>query len=150
MNTKKIMKEFMTLGYSGQGVRTERLEDVVIGNYIILRVSYLGIQVIWLGNGNKLLIPWEIVDLFTSLNTKCGEKILWEGDDEEADKVERLIYLFVFLINQFNWSRGRVFLEILGIICELGTQELREWIEQEFKEKLPPLELTTVEKTTLI
>ena len=150
MNTKKIMKEFMTLEYSGQGVRTDRLEDVLIGNYIILRISYLGLQVIWLGNGNKLLIPWEVVDLFTSLNTKFGEKILWEGDDEEADKVERLIYLFVFLINQFNWSRGRSFLEVLGIICELGTQELREWIEQEFKEKLPPLELMTVEKTTLI
>ena len=50
MNTKKIMKEFMTLGYSGQGVRTERLEDVVIGNYIILRVS-LSVERRYYGKG---------------------------------------------------------------------------------------------------
>jgi hypothetical protein len=150
MNTKKIMKEFMTLGYSGPGVRTDRVEDTVLGNYIILRTSYNGFQIIWLGNGNKLSIPWKIVDLFTSLNVGCGEKIIWEGYDEEADIVERLIYLFVLLINEFNWSRGKDFLETLGTICELGTIELREWIETEFKEKLPPLELITVEKTTLI
>lgn len=150
MNTKKIMKEFMTLGYSGPGVRTDRVEDTVLGYYIILRTSYNGFQIIWLGNGNKLSIPWKIVDLFTSLNVRCGEKIIWEGYDEEAEKVERLIYLFVLLINEFNWSRGKDFLETLGTICELGTTELREWIETEFKEKLPPLELVTVEKTVLI
>lgn len=150
MNTKKVMKEFMTLGYSGPGVRTDKLDDSVLGNYIILRTSYTGFQVIWLGNGNKLSIPWKIVDLFTSLNVGAGEKILWEGYDEEADKVERLIYLFIRLINEFNWCQGRNFLETLGTICELGTTELREWIETEFKEKLPPLELTTVEKTVLI
>lgn len=150
MNTKAIMKEFMKVGYSGPGNRVDKLEDIVLGNYIIARITYSGIQVIWLGNGNRLSIPWEIIDLFSSLNTIYGEKILWEGYKEEADDIEKLIYLFVFLINQFNWSRGKSFLDALGMISEIGTHNLREWIEKEFNEKLPPLELVTLERTIQI
>lgn len=149
MNTVGILKEFMTLDYS-PGNRTEKLDDVVLGNYIIARITYDGIHILWLSCGNKLWIPWKVIDLFTSLNTKWGEKILWEGYDEEAPYLDRLIYLFVLLINQFNWGRGKDFLETLGTICEIGTTKLREWIQTEFKEKLLPLELTTVEKTIQI
>ena len=108
----------------------EGLEDVVIGNYIIARITGHGLRVLWLLNGNKLKISWKMVDLFTSLNTINGEKVMWEGKhDTNEDKVGKIIYLLVLLINQFNWGKAKDCLETLACICETGTEYFREWIE---------------------
>lgn len=150
MNTKDILREFMALAYSS-GKPMEGLEDVVIGNYIIARITGHGLRVLWLLNGNKLKISWKMVDLFTSLNTINGEKVMWEGKhDTNEDKVGKIIYLLVLLINQFNWGKGKDFLETLACICETGTEEFREWFEKEFGEKLQPIELITAKENILI
>ena len=150
MSTKDIFKEFMTLAYSS-GKVMEGLEDIVIGDYIIARITGHGLRVLWLLNGNKLRISWKMVDLFTSLNTTNGEKVVWEGKNRGGeDNVEKIIYLLVLLINQFNWGKGKDFLETLACICETGTGEFREWFEKEFGEKLQPIELITAKESILI
>ena len=147
---KDLFTEFLALSWKGHGSRTSSLEDVILGNYIIARISYSGITVIWLANGNKLKIPWEWVDLFSSLNTIYGDQILWNRDKEGLDRVDRIICKFTLLINQFNWNKGEDFLNTLADICDLGTKDFIEWYYTESGEKLEPIKLITANETIKI
>jgi len=147
---KELFKEFLALSWSGHGNRMRGLEDVTLGDYIIARITDFGITVIWLVNGNKLRIPWEWVDLFSSLNTIYGERILWKKEKIDDDGIDKLIYRFTLLINQFNWGKGTDFLSTLADICNLRTNEFIEWYSTESGEKLKPLELITVDETIKI
>lgn len=144
---KKLVQEFMAIGYSREK-RMSGLEDIIISEYTIGRLTESGLLVIWLVSGNKLKIPWEYIDIFSSLNTVSGEQILYRGLSE--DPAEKIIYWFVLLINQLNWGKGKKFLDTLSNICELGTKDLREWFEKEFGEKLRPLEMVTIDSTLII
>ena len=97
---KKLVNEFMALGYVREN-RMKGLEDVIISEYILGRLTGSGLLVIWLASGNRLKIPWEYIDIFSCLNTVSGEQILYKGRDTEDD-VAKIIYWFVLLINQFN------------------------------------------------
>lgn len=145
---KKLVTEFMVLGYNNRKKRMEGLEDVLISEYILGRLTESGMQIIWLASGNKLKIPWEYIDIFSSLNTLSGEQIMYRGLPE--DSVDKQIYWFVLLINQFNWGKGKNFLDTLSNICEQGTSDFRKWFEEEFNQKLRPLEMVTADKTMLI
>ena len=149
---KDIFEEFLSLSWNGYGVRpkTDIIEDVVIGDYIIARVGGFGILIVWLVNGNKVKIPWEWLDIFTSFNTIHGERVLWLKESEVRDKIDQIIYKFTLLVNQFNWGKGREFLETLADICSTKTSEFREWFSTETGEKLKPLELRMVDNTILI
>ena len=148
---KEIFEEFMSLSWNGHGVRPNTgIEDVVLGDYIIARVSGSGILVIWLANGNKVKIPWEWLDLFTSFNTIHGERVLWLKEDSIDDKIDEIIYKFTLLVNQFNWGKKDEFLCTLADICSIGTKEFIEWFNTESGEKLRPLELRLVDNTIVI
>ncbi len=150
---KDIFEEFLSLSWNGHGVRPSKeiIEDVVLGDYIIARVSGSGILIIWLVNGNKVKIPWEWLDLFTSFNTIHGERVLWNGGNlRRDDNVSEIIYKFTLLINQFNWGKGEDFLCTLADICSIGTKDFIEWFNTESGEKLRPLELRMVDNTVII
>ena len=148
---KDIFKEFMTIAWTGPGDRFASLADTSLGKYIIARISGKGISVIWLLNGNRLKIPWEWVDLFTSFNAINGERVLWTGKSASLeDDIDYIIYKFTLLINQYNWGKGQDFLETLADICERKTEKFREWYRQEFGEKLSPLEFITLEGNLLL
>ena len=147
---KELFLEFLALSWAGHGDRMRGLEDIILGEYIIARITSSGITVIWLVNGNRLKIPWEWVDLFSSLNTIYGERIMWKREGSDDDKIDRIIYKFTLLINQFNWGKGEDFLNTLADICSLGTSEFIEWHNTESGEKLKPLELMTAEETIKI
>lgn len=144
---KDLFIEFLSLTWGGHGNRTTTLEDTILDDYVISRVTDLGMAIIWLTNGNKLKIPWEWIDLFSSLNTVYGERILWTNRNTTTlDKIDTFIYKFTLLINQFNWGRGKEFLGTLGDLCNLKTNEFIEWYYTESGEKLKPLELITVDE----
>ncbi len=147
---KDIFKEFMAIAWNGYGNRMSGLTDTSLGNYIITRISGRGISVIWLLNGNRLNIPWEWTDLFTSFNTINGERVLWAGQKEIEDEVDQTIYDLTLLINQYNWGKCGEFLETLANVCEHKTEKFREWYKQEFGEKLNPLEFITLEGNMLL
>ena len=149
---KSLFEEFLSLSWHGYGVRSkgDTVDDIILGDYIIARVSSSGILIIWLVNGNKVKIPWEWLDIFTSFNAIHGERVLWLNKSEVNDKIDEIIYKFTLLVNQFNWGKGKEFLETLADICSIGTSEFREWFNTESGEKLRPIELSMVENTIII
>ena len=129
---KSLFEEFLSLSWHGYGVRSkgDTVDDIILGDYIIARVSSSGILIIWLVNGNKVKIPWEWLDIFTSFNAIHGERVLWLNKSEVND-----------------WGKGKEFLETLADICSIGTSEFREWFNTESGEKLRPIELSMVDNT---
>lgn len=144
---RELFLEFLALSWSGHGERMRGLEDIVLGDYIIARLLDSGIIVIWLANGNRIKIPWEWVDLFTSFNVIYGERVLWKKDIAKYDNVEKIIYKMTLLVNQINWGRKAEFLENLADICSLGTKDFIEFFRVESGETLRPLEFRTASNT---
>ena len=147
MNSKNLFKEFMVLGYY-PGTKISSLTDIPTSNYTIIRVTRDGWNVISFRNGTNIYIPWELVDLFSSLNTWGGQRII--ECSEAEDNVDSTIIDFLRLVNFINKKQGDSFIEILSKICSTGTGEFREWFQNNFKKSIRPIELNTLDKFRII
>ena len=74
MTHRDILKEFLVLGYT-PGLRKTGLRDISLSDYTIVRITYNGWNVINLLNGTNIFIPWELTDIFESLNTWGGDRL---------------------------------------------------------------------------
>ena len=142
---KKLFSEFTTLNWVGFSFRDIGLEDLILDEYILARLTSEGLEIIWLANGNHLKIPWEWIDLFSSFNTINGEKVMWLNIKPGDDDIDKTIYRFTYLINTFNWSKGKEFLDTLADICSSRTDAFIKWFSEKTGETLKPLELRTAD-----
>lgn len=141
-----VFSEFMELSYTpGCGVPWKGISDMKIKEGIIARKTENGVKVLYLTNGNSLFVPKEWIDLFSQLNAHSGEKILYVNSLPENDKIGTLIYLFLRLVMFIDAEKGEKILSILSDICELGTQEFRNKLEEEYEVSLRPLEFRSLD-----
>ena len=129
MKNLEMFNNFIGLGYK-KGIRRDKLIDMPVRNFIILRTTWPGKTIYYLDSGNSLFIPWEWIDLFTSFYIHSGSEVLYFDQPEEAYEgyFECFIWLCTDLMKYFGPSKieGDGFLDTLGNICNLGTEKFRE------------------------
>ena len=145
MTHRDILKECLVLGYT-PGLRKTGLRDISLSDYTIVRITYNGWNVINLLNGTNIFIPWELTDIFESLNTWGGDR-LYRLSREGIDKIDKEIYYLLSLTTYIWRTDGKeMFLNCLAKICSLGTSEFREWYLDEFEKRLSPIEFNSLDK----
>lgn len=144
-----IFTEFMNLYYTSSGSKSKTLKDIPLKPGIIVRVTENNYTIHYLTNGNYIRIPWEYVDLFSSLNTYAGDRIL-NDRMEECTAVNKLIRHFIILLKYLSVGNGDLFLYTLAEICEIGTKDFRDWYNIKFNKKLNPIEIFSLDKNIII
>lgn len=138
MKIENIFTEFMSLYYQDSGVKSSSLKDITIQSGVIARYSETGCTIYYLTTGNYIRIPWKFMDLFSSLNTYSGDRIL--RSLEPQTDLERFIYLFTKFVGSLNNSLGDSIISVLSDIIDLGTGNFREWYKNKFNKTLEPVE----------
>lgn len=137
---KKIFSEFINLSYTPS--KTRFFRDFKISECIICREDENGYTIIYLYNGTRFNIPWEISDIFSSFNVYLGSRIeyLSKNSKDNIDNTIRLLtQLFIYLGNRLHNVQGQEVLDILGELSLLSTEDFRDWYNKEFKIELKPL-----------
>ena len=154
---KLIVKDFITLTEykPGNFVRFNGIKDYKVSEYIILRRQFGNYYVLFLFNGSMITIPWEWIDLFSSMNVSNGNEIKYIMQSplrEEEDDVVTMTGLRFFGISEIigrSFSRFSIdsdkFIEFLSEIGNTGTTDFRDWIDSEFGLKLPNLEFDSID-----
>lgn len=144
MKIENIFTEFMALYYRNNGVKPGSLKDISIGSGVIARCNEIGCTIYYLTTGNYIRIPWEMMDLFYSLNTYSGNRIM---SLEAIGNIEQLIQGFTKFISLLNNNpRESVIMPVFTSILDLGTREFREWCLSKFDKKLDPIEFFSPNK----
>ncbi len=141
---KELFEEFMELSYS-PGDRQRNLTDNIIQEFILCRLSYSSLQVIFLHSGSYIEIPWKWLDVFSSFNTLFGHRVLCENVTESSDNIEKIILLFLDLLSSYAARRYQLFLSVLYKIGEIKTADFREWCKEEFGEDFEPITVISVD-----
>lgn len=160
MRLKDIFKEFKDLYYSIPNVSNlVDFKDIYFGNLMILRITKYEYKIYYLKDGVFITIPWSWIDLFSSLNTHSGEKILYSGINEDSDDIDKFIYYFLNLIISFYSNNDSKFFKVneyLLKILELGTNNFINWFNELYIDEkinnhfLKPIEYNSLEKFKLI
>lgn len=143
MTQKQIFKEFIALGYDGPGTRIPGLTDVQLAYYVIARITSTGCTVINLLSGTTIHLPIGWIDLFESLNTWGGNRILKALPE---DKIDKTILNFQTLNVRMARRQGEYFMNTLSEICTTGTLDFREWLKSECKLRIKPIEFSSLDK----
>lgn len=148
---KDLFNEFMILDYLGHENKIpNHFKDIDLNNYIILRQNESW-QILYLTNGNSITFPREFINIFNSLNTYYGDKILYkEPLNINDDKISGLIYNMILLISSINSNKLQNILNTITTICTIGTKELREFFKDNYNKVLDPIRLDTVDKSIII
>jgi hypothetical protein len=144
MKIENIFTEFMALYYRNNGVKPSSLKDIALGSGVIARCSDLGCTIYYLTTGNYIRIPWEIMDIFYSLNTYSGNRIL---SLEPSGDIERFIWEFTKFVGLLNNNApDSVVIPVFTDILDLGTKKFREWYFNKFNKKLEAIEFFSPDK----
>ena len=143
MKIENIFIEFMSLYYQNSGIKPSSLKDISIQSGVIARLTKIGCTIYYLTTGNYIRIPWEFIDLFSSLNTYSGNRIL---SIEPKNYVEKFIHLFIKFINLLNNQEGYTLVPVLSEIVSIKTNTFREWYKNKFNKNLEPIEFFSPDK----
>lgn len=138
---KNIFEEFIKLYYTRTGDKTQIIRDTMIKPGIIARKVEDGIYIYYLLSGFYIRIPWDISDLFQSLNTYSGDRLLFNASSKCEDNIDQFIIENLKLICFLNRNDGDGFLNTLSRICDLGTFDFVEWYEKNYNKVLGNIEL---------
>lgn len=119
--------------------------DIGLYNYTILRMAAGYVTLISLTSGVTIKIPYSWFDLFSSLNTWGGHRILLYKE-KPMDNVSRIIHLGFYMIYYYSQRKSKEFISVLSEICKVGTAEFREWILEEFGKTLMPIEFRSIDR----
>lgn len=147
MRIENIFTEFMSLYYKNSGIKPGSLKDINIGSGVIARLDSIGCTVYYLTTGNYIRIPWEYIDLFSSLNTYSGNRILSLNSETDVEKFIQLFVKFINLLNNGsnNESNSSV-VSVLMNILDFGTRKFREWYLSKFNKNMEPVEFFSPDK----
>ena len=143
MRPKEIFSEFITLGYS-PGIRPTGLKDISLSNYMIARITRDGWNILNLYNGTNIFISWSLVDIFDSLNTWGGDRVL--NCIEIKDSIDEVILTSLSLVILLSKGQGNLFIEALMKLCNLGTKIFQEWCLVEFNLEIYPIEFNSLDR----
>lgn len=153
MSLVDIFSEYLSLSHT-PGIRSDKIKDIPISEYIIARKCFSGCKIIYLHNGSTVFIPWKWIDIFSSLNVHSGDRISYireNIDTEDLGLIDKIILLFsrlvYFLDRGLSGISSEEFLTVLGDISSTGTKVFRDWCSENFEIKLDPLEYTSIDKS---
>lgn len=143
MTIENIFIEFMSLYYNSSGSKSATLKDIPIEPGIIARCSDLGCTIYYLTTGTYIRIPWEMMDLFSSLDSYSGHRIL---SLEPKNDIEKFIFNSLYLINSINTRKGDIIISALSNVVDIGTLHFREWYTNRFNKKILAIECFSPDK----
>lgn len=151
---KNIFKEFYELSYKDSPVTTTvLLKDSCISSIdnIILRRQSSGNLICSLLNGTSIFIPIVWVNMFSSLNVYCGDRIFWGETKtlDTGDKVDKLCFLMTYLLYLLDSLGTRDFekdiLDTIERIGAVGTEDFRHWLKDKYDLDFPCLEYRSLD-----
>ena len=143
MKIENIFLEFMSLYYNNVGTKPDSLKDISLSSGIIARYTDIGCTIYYLTTGNYIRIPWNIMDLFLSLNTYSGNRIIYERAE---NAIELFIQLGVKFVNSIDNNSSQDTIAIFSEILELGTKNFRKWYIDRFNRDLGMIEFFSPDK----
>ena len=139
---KDLFSEYYSLSYY-PGQKPRSTKDIRVKDYMILRTSGEGWNILNLWNGTSILIDHKLIDFFIGLNIWGGARFIGL---EPEDKVERFIQQLLILVGTAERRDMEKFLMVLGDLLGTGTTEFREWVNSETGEKFSPIEINSLDK----
>ena len=82
-----VFQEFMELYYNKPGIRPSSFKDIGLCDYTIARLTKDGCTIYNLTNGTNIKIDWKWLDLFSSLNTFSGHKIIMQNTEDSTRSI---------------------------------------------------------------
>ena len=147
----EILDTYLKLGYKECLRQNIGIKDKELLPFIINRSSYTGETIYYLKTGASLFIPWDWIDLFRGLFYYEGDLVL---RNTSSDYYEKFIRLFTNLqsypIDQCTKIDGENYLEILGDVCNLGTEKFRDFLKLTYDLSYEPLEYRSLSKNFTI
>jgi len=145
-----IFREFINLGYKS-GTLPSKDRDIHVKDLIIMRIGNSYLKILYLFNGSCLNIPWSWIDLFSSLNTWGGDRILFQCQEERENPIANFIEDFINIAASTSCSRvSSEFLDWMSDACEIGTRVFKDWCIREgffeVEKKLGPFEFVSIDK----
>ena len=146
----ETMEEFLQLAYSPPSIPGKSgLRDIYLADYTFARLVNGRLEIQFMTNGMNITIDKGWLDLFHSLNTWGGHRILNYPISQETDsRDDRLIFEMMKLLNVYLYQSGRgdEFLRSLAEVCHLGTQSFRGWLKENYGISLEPIIYNSLEK----
>lgn len=153
---KEIFNEFYKLSYSASLENNKSLppfSDHIVTDYVILRIMSTGYTIYYLYNGSFIFIPEKWIDIFSSLDTHSGDRVVDSYlNCREIIENDSLIRFGVLMINLVHYINGRLskidgdkLLETLGELSVIGTKKFRDWCSSEFGLNLDPIEYRSLD-----
>ena len=139
-----VFQEFMELYYNKPGIRPSSFKDIGLCDYTIARLTKDGCTIYNLTNGTNIKIDWKWLDLFSSLNTFSGHKIIMQNIEDLDNKIDKTIVLFLKFQAALDNRKGTDVLDNLAKLSRVKTVDFREWYLEEYGEILDPIEYTSL------
>lgn len=144
MTQKELFSQFLKITVPSP-LDLSREKDIVVGDFIIARLNSDGCCIHYLKKGDKLEIPKEWLDLFSSFNVHSGAQCI-HLKDKGGDAIDKVIYYMLLTITYLDLERKDGLLNLLGQIGEIGTGDFRAWVKEEFDIELKPFLYTSLYK----
>jgi hypothetical protein len=145
-----LLKEFFVLEYkknSGKGLGL--LRDIPVSdNLIIVRTREDTAEIIFLYNGAKLSIDWRWIDLFNSLNTWGGDRILTEEENNNIWNFTNYMMKFCSMLGVS--VIGQEITDLVTELCRIGTKPFIDEVRKnnpELSNTLKPFTFSSINKT---
>ena len=150
---EELLKQFLILDYTpGKLLKYSCPVDIPVQeDLIIVRVGK-SVSIIFLYNGAKLVIDWPWIDLFSSLNTWGGDRIL--DNCVEGDKLSDFISSMLKINNMLTVSViSHDIVDTVLLLSKIGTKKFIEVCKkynEDLAEKLKPFEFFSTSKNVEI
>lgn len=143
-----ILREFIELNYTKTENFNKTTIDKVLKPLTVLRCTEEAHTIYFLHNGYSIVIPWDWIDFFNSLNVFAGERILRSKKevDKENDKITSFIFDFLSAITSLDAQRYLDYLDHISNMCIDKSDEFSEWLSDNYEIDLGVIEFRSPKK----
>lgn len=146
-----ILREFIELNnYSKTKniIDKDKVVDKVLQPLTVLRCTEDNYTIYFLHNGYSIVIPWDWIDFFNSLNQFAGDRILGAKKEvfEFNERISNFIYEFILFITSLDAQRYSIALDSISNLCIEKSEELSNWLSKNYEIDLGTIEFRSPKK----